>query len=419
MLDTSSLIPDETTRKQATLLAQGAGFILGEDDHNPTKYGELLCHLLVAGTDEKSISFLTVSRFVLGRVYKIREPKVLKRIAVNILAIIHWRDERVGEIEQDADVKQGSLAKIKDGKPLDLTPTQIVNFAVALRVPIGLFFEDFDNNPAGLRQAMKATPPPADEDDDAAVEEPVSLSEPASPFMVLTASIAPEPLVGVEQPAMEETPMPDASQLPEPPATITVSELLPKVPPATIARNVRAVAKQAGVTLTDLLKVIGVRNRRHLENIEKGEGAFSSDELIKMAEKLGVDAGIFYTGEGLDRYHKRPKTAGPGSSLVPIGAKKLPLPPISEEIRDDFFKSRCLHDDVEVTTGHKIGELLAAARSRDPVDWYTLWITVTVEGAEYQKKFDLVMALTKPWGQTMRAEFFTHLHAGMFPALGE
>ena len=426
MLDALLPVPNANIRKQATFLAADAKFELGEDDHIAKKYGELLCFLVNAGVAEKNLPFQTVSGFLCNAVYKIRETGVLKRMAINTLAIIHLRGDHVGDVEQNAEVGQGWLAKIKNGQSLDLTPTQIINLASLLSVPIGLFFEDFDDNPAGLRLAMEAIPSPDAEDHDEEntadrVTEDLALPpESSSHFVVALAPVQTESPGEAVQATVEEAPVSDTSpQPPDSTATIVVSGLLPKASPDTIARNVRAAAKRGEVTLTELQAVAGIENRSHLVNIEKGSGAFTVNELAKMAEKLGVEVSVFYTGEGLGRFHKRPKSAGPGMTLVVVGAKKLLSPPISQETRDEFFRGRCLHDDVEVTPGHKIGELLSAARSSGPVDWYTLWLSVTAEGAEYQKKFDIVLAFAKPWGQTMRAEFLTHLHAGMFPALVE
>lgn len=412
MLDVS-MTPDQTTRKQAIFLAEVSKFTISESDHNAVRYGELLCHLLVEGTDEKSISFLTVSRFVLDRVYKIRDSNILKRMAINALAIIHQRGELVGDIEEDSDIKLGHLAKIKDGKPLDLTPTQILNLAVLLRVPIGLFFEDYDNNPIGLRQAIDGISLSGINDVVVKTEDnSVHYSAPETPFGILAAEILPELSRAIKtgELIMSDTALFDSG------VVSPDSKITQQVSPATVVRNIRAAAKRAEIILSDLLMVIGVSNRRHFENVEKGEVVLTLDELTKFALKLGVEVDIFYTGEGLERFYKRPKSAGTGSSLVPVGAKKLILPPLSSENRDDFFRDRCLHNDVEVTDGHRIGELLTAARSRDPIDWYTLWLSVTVEGVAYQKKIDGVLALTKPWGVVMKVDFISALHTALWPS---
>lgn len=423
MLDALLPVPNANIRKQATFLAADAKFELGEDDHTAKKYGELLCFLVNAGVAEKNLPFQTVSGFLCNAVYKIRETGVLKRMAINALAIIHLRGDHVGDVEQNIEVRQGWLAKIKNGQPLDLTPTQIINLASLLSVPIGLFFEDFDDNPAGLRLAMEAIPSPDAEDHDEEdtadrVTEDLALPpESSSPFVVALAPVQPEPPGEAVQATVEEAPVSDTSpQPPDPTATIVVSGLLPKASPDTIARNVRAAAKRGEVTLTELQAVAGIENRSHLVNIEKGSGAFTVNELAKMADRLGVEVSVFYSGEGLDRFRKRPKV-GPGSSLVVVGAKKLLLPPISEENRQEFFRGRCLRRGLEIAEGGDISNILAAAGSKEPVDWNTLWRTDTKEGVVYQALCDSILKKTQPMGDLVKADFLSLLHAGMFPAL--
>lgn len=140
-------------KRQATSLAELASM---EVEHSVVGYAKLLCELVsdISGGHEERTEFQNVCRFVCVGSYHLSDKAVQKRVAENALATIHALGRMVGDVEDMADMPNGRLARVKGGVAYDISPVQVVYLANELAVPVGHFFERFEDRPELLRQAL-------------------------------------------------------------------------------------------------------------------------------------------------------------------------------------------------------------------------------------------------------------------------
>jgi transcriptional regulator with XRE-family HTH domain len=391
MNDLKGVLPPEAIQRNATYLAGQLKIEL--KTHSATAYATLLGRFSneLPGQENGNMAFNSVADYI-GKIYDLRNHTVLRRVATNTLLVVHHQGHQTAEIEREAELSPGTLAKVKSGSPLAIKTSQVIILSSLLSIPFDLLFEDFTNRPNDLFQAIAAAAQSegeeADDDDDrsavGAVEEVVECGQGDLALALVSAGVVSE-------------------------ATDLSSPVPPS--PSLVASRVRAAAKKVKMSLTDLLAKIGVNNRRHLEQIEKGEGAFTVDQLATMAVALGVEASSFLTGEGLDVREKSVKRAsGTGSKEVGL----LHLPSIKADARTDYFKARCLSRTVDLVDGADWREFLFATQSPD-ADWFQLWSVSTKQGADFMANIQKVAKATKPMGDIMKVEFMKLLYRELFP----
>ncbi len=403
----NEMMLDGTMRKAAGYLAGEAKFDL--TDHTPEQYDMLLRAVAqLGGGIANSIDFKNLARQICTRFHGSGRPETRKLMATNALAICHLLGKRVGDLEDEVEMRGGLLAKIKGGAPVELTPVNIVNLASALGVPISLLRDDFANQPEELKRRLVACGALKLGEVQSVVEPtaPVAVTRPAEVIQPV-----PPPVIAAVAPPVVAVVEEDSPPEPAPPVTVAKPALLTM---AEVAGNIRHLAKQQKLSLTNLLSIIGINNRRHLENVEKGDATFSQEELEKVAVKLGVEVGVL-TSVVTFSAAQRPKGAETAKALVPVGAKKLPLPPLTDEFRQNYFRGRCLRKGVEMAEGHHVDELLAAAGSVEPVDWCLLWRDSTKEGESYRRNLEAVSKMFRPWGDVLKSQFLEELHTAMWP----
>lgn len=374
---------------------------------SPEAVGALLVHLMDKEERmERQPSFGQVATHLCNYVYDLRDPAKLKQVATTALAAIHQRGEIASDTEVRVNLRHGQLAKVKAGQPLAVTPLQVIALAVDLEVPVEALFTDYANRPEDLKKLLNGA----------------AVASTVAPVLD-AARVAEEPPRPVSE--LEATPVPDeVSETPEEVIVVTdiptsgsAESLTPQtkvVDGRQVAAHIRAFAKQAKLSLTDLLATVGITNQRHLEGVELGrESPFTKNQLAHLATKLGVTVEALESGDGLKA--PKPRQRSSETALVPIGAKALLLPPVSPERRQEYFRERCLQRNIEPAEGRSLGELLEAARQVDSVDWCDIWHTVTKDGAAFRQNLDRVAAMAKPWGDVMRATFLEELHRRFFP----
>ncbi len=362
--------------------------------------GALLVHLM--STEDRMAfqpPFAQVSTHLCNFIYDLRDAQMKKRVAATALAVAHVREYPAQDVEERTGLHRGLLARLKSGQPLTITPVQVVALAADLEVALDILFRDFTNQPEELRRELAAV-----------LDDPVS-DDPVAPTV-----FAASPVVELSQPAAASAPIEEEEVVMEVVARADVPAAI--APPGEVAArqvalNVRAHAKQAKVGLAELLKSVGIKNRLHLENIVRGtEPALTDSQLAVFAEKLGMSVAALRSGEGLSAPARRKRVST--TALVPVGAKALLLPPLTSERRNGFFRERCLRRNVELADGRQFGELLEAAANPDQVDWYTLWSTVTKEGAAFRLNLERILQMAKPWGDVMRSAFIEETHKQLF-----